>query len=135
MGLVSGSPRFLADTSAFDYWLDDDPRLTPGARAAMTGGAHPTLLNVVSLFELTTKHRIGKPGLAAARLDRLGAFAVEQGFELMPPDGAAATRAGSLPGPNKDPFDRLIIAQALLHDPPVMTSDAIFEAYGAHRIW
>ena len=135
MGLVSGSSRVLADTNAFYYWLDDDARLTPAARTAMTGSTSPTLLSVVSLFELTTKHRIGKLRLPAAQSERLGAFAVEQGFELMQLGSAAAARAGLMHGPHRDPFDRLIIAQALVDDLSVVTSDAIFEAYGVRRIW
>lgn len=124
----------VADTNALFFWVEGGHRLTAAARAALERSGQP-LLSVVSLFELTTKQRIGKLTMPTASAGEIVDLAVQEGFELLPLDAQVAARAGALVGPHKDPFDRLIIAQALVRGLPVVTSDAIFEAYGVRRIW
>lgn len=115
--------RLLLDTHAFLWWLDGNRRLSDPARRAIEDAANDIVVSAVSAWEITTKHRIGK-------LPRAG-----QGFEELAITVDDAERAGRLPGPHRDPFDRILIAQALVHDVAVVSLDWAFDRYGVNRIW
>ena len=88
-----------------------------------------------SAWEIATKHRIGKLAQAeAAALDVAGSIA-GQGFEELAITVDDAERAGRLPGPHRDPFDRVLIAQALARNLTIVSVDQVFDGYGVHRLW
>ena len=127
--------RLLLDTHALLWWALDDHRLSRRAYAAI--GASDALVHVstVSAFELATKHRLGRLSIADGLLDDLAGYLAEQGFHALPLDLASAQRAGRFPGPHRDPFDRLLIAQAIVGDLALVSNEAVFEAYGVRRLW
>lgn len=125
----------LADTMVVLWWLETNPKLSRAANEAVGEPNSDILISVVSIFEIATKVKIGKLPIAPHLSGGIRTAILDQGFTLLPLDGDAAERAGSLPLHHKDPVDRLIIAQALARGLPVVTSDAIFEAYGVRRIW
>lgn len=127
--------RLLLDTHALLWWALDDPRLSRPAYNAIADIAAEVHVSTVSAFELTTKHRLGKLAIAAAMLTDLAGYLREQGFLTLPLDLASAERAGNLPGPHRDPFDRLLIAQAITADLHLVSNEAAFDAYGVRRLW
>lgn len=127
--------RLLLDTHAFLWWLDGNRRLSDTARRAIEDAANDIVVSAVSAWEITTKHRIGKlPRAEAVARDVAGAIA-SQGFEELAITVDDAERAGRLPGPHRDPFDRILIAQALVHDVAFVSLDRAFDRYGVNRIW
>jgi PIN domain nuclease of toxin-antitoxin system len=127
--------RALLDTHALLWWLDGDERLSLPARASISDDKNEILVSAASAWEIATKARIGKlPGaldVAAGIQDCLR----KQGFSPLSISVADGQRAGGLPGPHKDPFDRMLIAQALALDVPLITNEAVFEQYGVRRLW
>lgn len=82
-----------------------------------------------------TKHRLGKlPGVARIARNVASAIA-DEAFHELPVTVAHGQLAGSLPGPHKDPFDRMLIAQALLDDLTLVSNEALFDRYGVTRLW
>ena len=127
--------RALLDTHAFLWWIADSRRLSAAARQLIADEAHEILVSAASAWEITTKHRIGKlPGVEPVALDVAGAISA-QGFGHLPITVADAERAGRLPGPHRDPFDRMLAAQALAHDLAVVSADSALDLHGVHRIW
>jgi PIN domain nuclease of toxin-antitoxin system len=125
----------LLDTHALLWWLDGDERLSSAARAAIADPANLALVSAASAWEITTKHRLGKlPGAAAVARDVASAVAA-QAFTELPITLRDAERAGRLPGPHRDPFDRMLAAQALRADVELVSIDAVFDAYGVRRLW
>jgi PIN domain nuclease of toxin-antitoxin system len=127
--------RVLVDTHTLIWWATDDPKLSRKAQAIISSLETDVFVSAASAWELSTKVRIGKlPGLEAfaaefpARIRALGfsdlAIQVEHG-----------QRAGLLPGNHKDPFDRMLIAQAQAENMPIVSNERVFDAYHVRRIW
>ena len=127
--------RTLLDTHAFLWWIADSGRLSDTARRAIDNDANTIFVSAASAWEITTKHRIGKLAQAGAvALDVTGIIA-GQGFEELAITVGDAARAGQLPGPHRDPFDRMLIAQALARNITIVSVDRMFDGYGVHRLW
>ena len=127
--------RLLLDTHAFLWWLAGNERLSMTGRQAIDDAGNDVVVSAVSAWEITTKHRIGKlPEASAVAHDVAGAIA-SQGFEELPITVDDAERAGRLPGLHRDPFDRMLIAQAIAHDMTIISIDGRFDQYGVNRIW
>lgn len=125
--------RLLLDTHALIWWLAGSAQLSARAREAIQ--AHDTYVSAASAWEVATKVRIGKlPG--AAHLSRGFAEHVRtQGFLPLPISLDHAERAGALPGHHRDPFDRMLIAQAQVQNLVLVSNEALFDAYGVQRLW
>ena len=127
--------RALLDTHAFVWWIADSKRLSETARGAMADDTNEIFVSAASAWEIATKYRLGKlPGGEALAVD-VARTIRRQGFEELAISIADAERAGRLPGPHRDPFDRMLIAQALARDLPVVSTDAVFDGYGVNRLW
>ena len=127
--------RTLLDTHAFLWWISDSRRLSAPARRAIEDDASTIFVSAASAWEITTKHRIGKLAQAeAVALDVTGSI-VAQGFEELAITVDDAARAGRLPGIHRDPFDRVLIAQALARDLAIVSVDRTFDGYGVRRLW
>jgi len=125
----------LLDTHALLWWLDGDERLSLLARAAIGDPSRTVLVSAASAWEITTKYTLGRlPGAADVVRD-VGACVAGQGFEELPIALADAERAGRLPGPHRDPFDRMLIAQALGRDIDLVSNEDGFDAYRVRRLW
>ena len=124
----------LLDTHAFLWWLDGDPHLTTCARAAIA--ADPQVhVSSASAWEISTKARIGRlPQALDVAADIAGCIARE-GFQPLAVSVEHGQRAGALPGPVKDPFDRMLIAQAMLDGLHLVSIEGAFDAYGVTRLW
>lgn len=125
----------LLDTHALLWWLDGDERLSAPARAAIADPSRAVMVSAASAWEIANKCRLGKlPGAADVAQDVRGCVA-GQGFEELAMSLADAERAGRLPGPHRDPFDRMLIAQAQARDLGLVSNEALFDACGVRRIW
>jgi PIN domain nuclease of toxin-antitoxin system len=125
----------LLDTHALLWWLDGDERLSHAARAAVADLSNMVMVSAASAWEITTKHRLGKlPGATEVARDVTGCIAA-QGFRELPITLRDAERAGRLPGPHRDPFDRMLVAQALRADLELVSNETLFDDYGVRRLW
>ena len=127
--------RLLLDTHAFLWWLTDSPRLSEPARQAIAAETNEVLVSAASAWEITTKHRLGRlPNAEAVASDVAGVIA-RQDFDELPITVDDAAQAGALPGSHRDPFDRMLIAQALLGNLVLVSNESLFDQYGVHRLW
>jgi PIN domain nuclease of toxin-antitoxin system len=127
--------RVLLDTHALLWWLFDDPALTAAARAAIAAAENAILVSAASGWEIATKHRIGKlPEAGDVPVD-LPRYLRKARFTVLPIALDHALAAGALPGPHRDPFDRMLIAQARLDDLVVISGDPVFRDYGVRTLW
>jgi len=127
--------RILLDTHALLWWLDGDSRLSKKAKHLIAKEDTEVLVSAASAWEITTKFRIGKlPGAAEVASDIRGCL-TSQRFESLPITLDHAQRAGLLPGPHRDPFDRMLIAQSQAEDLPLVSIEDLFDDYGIRRIW
>ena len=127
--------RLLLDTHAFLWWLTGSERLSDAARGAITDEANPILVSAASAWEMATKHRLGRlPGAGEVVLDMASSIA-GQGFEGLAITVDDGGRAGRLPGLHRDPFDRMLIAQALTRDLVLVSNETLFDVYGVRRLW
>ncbi len=127
--------RLLLDTHAFLWWIAISKRLSQSARRAIADEENDVLISAASAWEITTKHRLGKlPEAEGISVDVAGEIA-RQGFEEMPITVDEAARAGSLPGLHRDPFDRLLTAQALSRNLVLVSIEPLFDRYGVRRLW
>lgn len=127
--------QVLLDTHAFLWWLADSGRLSDSARRTIADEKNEIVVSAASAWEITTKYRLGKlPEADVAAIDVVGSIA-RQGFRELVIGVADAERAGRLPGPHRDPFDRMLIAQALARGLTIVSADAVFDRYGVSRLW
>lgn len=126
--------RVLLDTHTFLWGIADDARLSPSARRAIAR-AGERCVSLASCWEIAIKRSLGKVSLPEP-LDR---FLAEQlglnGFTLLQIDLDDLARVSSLPFHHRDPFDRLLAAQALGEGIPVISADPVFGRYGVKRVW
>lgn len=123
---------FLVDTHAVLWFLIDDPQLSAPAKTAMQSPGHVLLVSAVSTWEIAIKKRLGK--LQAP--NDLPAVLREQGFDYLSITTEHAWLVTGLPrADHKDPFDRLLVAQALAEDLPIISGDKQLDQYGIHRHW
>ena len=127
--------QLLLDTHAFLWWLAGSEKLSQSARQAIADEANDVLVSAASAWEIATKHRLGKlRGAEVVALDIAGAIA-SQGFEELAVTVDDAGRAGELPGPLRDPFDRMLISQALARNLVLISIETPFDRYGVRRLW
>ena len=117
------------------WWLADDPALPSQARKFIRARSNSILVSAASAWEIATKSRIGKLHQAADLALRFDAVLAAELFESLPITSAHAARAGLLPGPHKDPFDRMLIAQSQAENLPILSNDSIFDTYKLRRLW
>jgi PIN domain nuclease of toxin-antitoxin system len=127
--------RVLLDTHAFLWWLDGDPRLQAVAKSVIEKGAARIFVSAASAWEISTKFRLGKLSLAQRVAADVMACIRSQGFVPLPVTVDHGQRAGALPGSHKDPFDRMLIAQAQAERLAIISNEVAFDSYGVTRIW
>jgi|SRR5438445_10949525 len=127
--------RLLIDTHTLLWWLADDPALPASARKHVAGAGNTVIVSSASAWEIATKFRIGKLQHAGDLLADFSGYLVRERFENLPISTDHAIRAGLLPGPHKDPFDRMLVAQAQAENLPIVSNDAVFDNYSIRRLW
>ena len=127
--------RVLLDTHAFLWWVEDSPHLSATAHRVIEDEANDIIVSAASAWEIATKYRLGKLPEAEAVATDIAGCITNEGFEALAISVSDAERAGRLPGIHRDPFDRILIAQALGHDMAIVSVDAEFDGYGVNRVW
>ena len=127
--------RLLLDTHSFLWWLDGNTRLPIAARRAISDPTNDKLISAASVWEIAIKHNAGK-------LEEVGRYVLDmpsvlegEGFEELPITVEDGVRAGMLPILHQDPFDRMLIAQALARDLAMVSVEPLFDRYGVRRVW
>jgi len=127
--------RLLLDTHALIWWLAGDEALSPHARDAIADEANTVAVSAASAMEVAAKVRIGKlPGATLLAQD-FEAIIAAQGFTELPITIHHARLAGEMTIPHKDPFDRLLIAQAQAEGMVLVTNEALFDGFAVQRLW
>ena len=127
--------RALLDTHVVLWWFFDDPRISEAASALIADPRNELLVSSASAWEIATKHRIGKLPDAETLVARFTQLLRQARMRDLPVTAAHALAAGALPGPHRDPFDRMLIAQAGLERLPLISSDSVFKNYPVELIW
>ena len=125
--------RLLLDTHALIWWVEDSPMLSEPARAAITD--NEVLVSAASAWEVATKFRLGKLPSAERMARAFAAEVAAEGFTPLAVTLDHAALAGSLDIPHKDPFDRLLIAQARVERVPLVSNERVFDGFGVERVW
>ena len=127
--------RLLLDTHALIWWAAGDAALSATAQGAIADESNDVYVSAASAWEIATKHRRGKlPGAGPLAADIVDAIA-RYGFLELPISISDGQAAGKLPGPHSDPFDRMLIAQALAGSLTLVSNERLFDSYGVARLW
>lgn len=122
----------LLDSNALLWWLEESPRLSPAARAAIAAPTNDVWVSAISIYELQVKARKGMlPGLPTD----LAGLVTRQRLRELPVLFAHAEAASALPYHHRDPWDRLLIAQAQVEGLSIVSADRVFARYGVRVVW
>jgi PIN domain nuclease of toxin-antitoxin system len=127
--------RALLDTHTLLWWLSDDPSLTRAARKIIAETRNTLIVSAASAWEIAIKVRLGKLPTAVDVAADFSGLIEREGFQHLAISAEHGIRAGLLPGPHKDPFDRMLIAQAQAENMPIISNEAPFESYGVRCLW
>jgi len=126
---------FLLDTHALLWWLAEPERLSPAVHATLADPAQGVFVSAASAWEIATKHRLGRLPTAEVLLQDGWSLMERQGFQPLPVNWSHGLRAGSYPMPHRDPFDRLLAAQAELEQLILITLDPALASFPCQTLW
>ena len=126
--------RLLLDTHALIWWLARDDALSRRAQEAIADEANSIAVSAASAMAVATKHRIGKLPNAALLARDFEAIVADQGFDELPITVHHARVAGEMKIDHKDPFDRLLIAQAQAEDMVLVSNEVLFDDFAVNRL-
>jgi len=119
----------LLDTHIFLWWLFDDPKLPNGIRKFVKDRNNAVFVSAASVWEIATKYRLGKLPEAAKVARNVPEWIIRAGFESMPVTAEHAQLAGNWNLSHRDPFDRMLAAQAKLEEMPLATVDTLIKNF------
>lgn len=131
----SDPPALLLDTHALLWWLAQPDRLSPAAHGAIADPGNRVHVSAASGWEIATKVRLGKLPAASELLNDLPQLLTAQGFELLPISLVHGLHAGGYPMAHRDPFDRLLAAQAELGGLTLVSLDPALDAFPCCLLW
>lgn len=126
--------RLLLDTHALIWFALDDSSL-PKHVLTKIAGAEYVLVSAASAWEMAIKVGLGRLPAAIDLVTDFEDTLTRRGFQIIPITASHGLRAGLLPGPHKDPFDRMLIAQAQAENLTLVSNDVVFDRYGVRRLW
>jgi PIN domain nuclease of toxin-antitoxin system len=127
--------RLLLDTHTFIWWDSDPAKLSSTALALCSDPTNELILSVTSLWEMQIKHHLGKLSLRLPLIDIVAHQQATNGLVVLSILPAHVFALDGLPTPHKDPFDRLLVAQANCEGAILVSADAIFESYPVRTAW
>ena len=126
--------RLLLDTHTLIWWATDDSALSGRARDRIAR-SEGVLVSAASAWEMAIKVSLGRLPSALDLLSDFEESLSSRGLQTLAITAAHGIRAGLLPGPHKDPFDRMLVAQAQAENLAIVSNDVIFDRYGVRRVW
>ncbi len=127
--------KLLLDTHTFLWLVEDSPNLSAVGRAALADSANDLFLSVVSVWELAIKTGNRKLTLSEPLDVFIGKWTAAYQVDLLPLDGPHALAVVGLPDHHRDPFDRMLIAQAIIEGMTLVTADRAFSRYSVPVLW
>lgn len=127
--------KLLLDTHVLLWWLTFDDKLPARIVDRLALPESELVVSAVCGWEIATKANIGKLPLPAGLLERLESDLSGEGIVPLDITFRHSRVAGSLPLHHRDPFDRMLIAQAMVENMPILSNDRHFDAYGVNRLW
>ena len=127
--------KLLLDTHAFLWFVWDDPKLSPTARKLIGSGDNEIYLSAVSVWEVSIKVSTGRISVGEDVTVFFTEHSRNNQIIQLPISIAHAGGVSLLPFHHKDPFDRLLVAQSMLEEMPLISADAVIDSYGVSRIW
>jgi len=127
--------RLLLDTHALIWWAEGNARLGERARLEVAAPGNEIYVSAISAMEIATKFRLGKLPDVRRLAEHFEAEVEAEGFAPLALSLSHARLAGSLPIAHKDPFDRMLIAQALSEGMSLVSNEEVFDEFGVSRIW
>jgi PIN domain nuclease of toxin-antitoxin system len=127
--------KLLLDTHALIWFIEGDKQFSNKARSAVAADDAEVFVSIATAWEIAIKSSLGKLRLRLRIEDELREFLEENGFQSLEIEYPHAARVASLPFKHKDPFDRLLVAQALIERMTILSHDIALDAYGIARIW
>ncbi len=127
--------RFLLDTHTLLWCFNDSRSLSPRARKLIEDGSNEILVSAASGWEIATKVRLGKLPTGEELVSDLNSYLAQLGCETLAISLDHAVLAGRLPGEHRDPFDRMLIAQAQMENLKIISNDRVFDEYHVQRVW
>jgi PIN domain nuclease of toxin-antitoxin system len=133
--LSTEGKSFLLDTHALIWWLTDASRLPGAVSRTILDNSNTIYVSPVSALEITTKFRIGKLPILGHIIENLEEQIKELRFDVLDLTFKDGLVAGQLDYANRDPFDRLLIAQAINHGVILISNEVSFDETGVTRLW
>ena len=127
--------RFLIDTHTFLWFVTDDPKLSDYALGLIEDETNEVYLSMATLWEIAIKFSIGKLTLHKPFQDFVDEQIHINEFQLLKIEPAHVKTVSILPLHHRDPFDRMLIAQSIVENLPIISVDTVFDAYGVNRLW
>jgi PIN domain nuclease of toxin-antitoxin system len=127
--------KLLLDTHAFLWFIAGSERLSATARQQIEESANQPLLSAASLWEMAIKLSLGRLQLGRPFEDLIPEQMRLNGIQLLGIELEHVTPVTTLPFHHRDPFDRLIVAQAMVEQMPIVSADPAFDAYPIERLW
>jgi PIN domain nuclease of toxin-antitoxin system len=127
--------RLLLDSHTLIWAADDPAQLTAVAQGLLQDPAHDRLLSAASLWEIAIKFSLGRLPLSMPYRQWMDKAIADLGLVILPISLDHAEQQAGLPWHHRDPFDRLLVAQAKVEGVPLVSADAALDAYGISRLW
>jgi PIN domain nuclease of toxin-antitoxin system len=127
--------RVLLDTHAMYWYIEGDPQLSATARTVIQDASNEILISPASYWEIAIKISIGKWKLNRTYEEFIDLALNKYGFRVLPILPTHTAMVIGSPFHHKDPFDRLLVAQASVESIPIVSNDAALDAYGIKRLW
>jgi PIN domain nuclease of toxin-antitoxin system len=127
--------RFLLDTHTFIWFVTDSPRLSTRVKELIEDEYNEKLLSTVSIWEMAIKHSVGKLNFGVPFPEFIEEQIQLNSLDLLPIEISHLNAVSTLELHHRDPFDRLLISQALVESIPILSVDIAFDAYPIQRIW
>lgn len=127
--------KYLLDTHTLLWYALGDPQLSTTAKSLIFDGRNQALVSAASFWEVAIKVSLQKLTLHQPYDDFVSACISDYGFVILPVEPRHTVPLTAMPFTHKDPFDRLLAAQAIIEGIPIISNDPIFDSYGVQRLW
>ena len=127
--------HLLLDTHALIWWMSNSSSLPDSIRQLISDKRNTIFVSAASAWEMATKVRLGRLPAASDITRNFTEYLTQSGFQSLAVSAEHGIRAGFLPGPQQDPFDRMLIAQAQAENLSIVSNEVIFDSYGISRVW